>query len=194
MQCLPEVLPAVNKAWWAAIERIVSFARTTLELVGLAALAAGLCLYLFRERLLYNPSVETESVYKAYVVPVIRQGDEFNEINLEALKKNDPEIFRKLIVEFVGKRNLGASIQATVRFFDDLIECHESLFCRIDNYGQFEEPILDFWYTFSPVILDSRGAAEPADFGKAIQGEAGRILTEYREDGRIHPLGDNVRR
>ena len=160
--------------------------QTIASVIGIGAALLTVAGYLFHGAIFSDQTQKYAALYKDNVLPALQAGDEILENNINEVRKNDPAIFSSLMTKAVKEqKGLQEKVDLAVENLDSLVKCKQSIFCRVDDYSDYEQPIRRFWYTFKPVVVARRGKDVVADFGTALEQEARRILQEDRQHKRL---------
>ncbi|MDQ0322322.1 hypothetical protein QO002_004528 [Pararhizobium capsulatum DSM 1112] len=129
--------------------------------------------------------MEGEVIDRFYgqVIPMIAIGDVGSPEMNSAILANDRARFDVAVEKLVEDQGLYGKIVGGVEDAENLIKCHQSYFCTIDNYQSFEPTIFSFWSTFGTLIETHRGAYLPPSFGSILEAEAKRIKQTHHETG-----------
>lgn len=145
-------------------------------------LLAGLQ-FLLHGSIFYNATSTHMSRYQSDVKPALENGNQFVTEHLTDLKKDDPELFEKLIKDFARDNKLHSKLSMAVATSESIIACHQDYFCKFDGYESVAPDFRSLWFNFRPVLLEMRGSTEKKDFAMRLEEEAKRILKQDREAG-----------
>jgi hypothetical protein len=152
-------------------------------LVGVISVIIGAVEYFFEVPIFYDASKNLSDRFNAQVLPLVVIADEGSEAINAAIEKNDAASFNEAVQAFVREKSIQGQIINGIEATEELIACHISLLCKIENYGQYEQRIHRFWYSYRPFVVGLRGKTIPAQFGTLLEQEAKRILELDRARG-----------
>ncbi|WP_187972140.1 hypothetical protein [Aquibium microcysteis] len=138
-----------------------------------------------------NLSKSFEARYGGEVLPAMTLAQQYQSEHGIALKSNNSLQFHAdLVKKFLEEKSALPTIVVATEILDDMVKCHESMLCRVENFFTYEQRIRRFWFTFQPAIIDLRASElVPADFGAALQAKAIEILEAERAENRLPPAG-----
>ncbi len=160
---------------------VASFFQTVgsfLTVIGV--ILAGLEYFLHRP-IFYNPSKDLILRYSTDVLPLVELADQSTPEIISAIKSNDNQAFQKAVLDFVDRNKLRGRIILATETAERIIECHRSYLCLFEGYGDYEQQIRRFWYTYRPALTIMRGSIIPTSFGSKLEEEAKRILDADRK-------------
>jgi hypothetical protein len=160
---------------------IASFVQT----VGSFLTVAGVILvgveYFLHKPIFYNPSKDLILRYNSDVRPLVELADQSTPEIISAVANNDEAAFQKAVLDFIDSNKLRGKIILATETVEHIIDCHRSYLCLFEGYGDYEQQIRRFWYTYRPAVRAMRGSIIPIPFGSKLEEEAKRILDEDRK-------------
>ncbi|MBB5665114.1 hypothetical protein GGE68_003328 [Rhizobium leguminosarum] len=121
--------------------------------------------------------------YNREVLPLVVVGDAGTPEMNASIEADDKAGFEVAVRKLVVEKALYGQVVSAVEATESLINCHESFFCRVDDYADYEQSLRRFWYTYRVVVQSERGNLLPPSFGALVEKEARRILESDRERG-----------
>jgi hypothetical protein len=156
-----------------------------ITLMSLAFLATGVTLSVFDN----TPRLQAE--YREKVTPPERA------LNARYLEEREAEIkkvqsyadYRSIVLSVAKNDNsqeLKKNFDNIVGFYEGYVECRRKLQCSASN--QLDSDVVDFWYTYRPIIEENRLSFWGPKFGEQLQKYAESIQAPvYLSAVRINP-------
>ena len=132
----------------------------------------------------YNPTEEYAALFNAKVVPELDFAEQLLSENSEFVAHASLDQLAAWIVTTVKSQHKEQEVVRATEVLDEIIRCKTAHFCVVNNYGEYEQVIRRFWYTFRPFLLEER-KNQISTFSLPLQAEAERVLAIARANGNL---------
>ncbi|MDX1147133.1 hypothetical protein GOL39_32180 [Sinorhizobium medicae] len=169
---------------WSGVGNVLA---TVLSIVTVLGLVVGFLDYVLGVSIIRNPSEQYRASYDALVTPLVLASYEVNEdetykARIAAAMADTPAARAEIVADefrkYLTETNQFGKIEPAVRHIERIINCQDSLGCKIDSYDAYRKDFIQFWYSYRGTIEKMRGNGN-SNFGSTLENEARRM---YQED------------